>query len=121
VKLRSADHERAVVRVIFPVERVRQRSGEIGDALDRQAADTAPLGQRRRGGEAVRDTFEQMPITLGGLTGPEHRFDAANATYRALMGRADVILALVALPHSAGAPVSDAASGTTGNQDPDPR
>ncbi len=54
---------------------------EDGDAPGRRAGDSEP----------GLDVFEQVPIILGGLTGPEHRFDAANAAYRALMGRADVI------------------------------
>ncbi len=44
-------------------------------------------------GEAgvVRDAFEQLPILLAALDGPDHRLAAVNAAYRAFTGRSDVI------------------------------
>ena len=41
--------------------------------------------------ETVRETFEQLPVILGALSGPEYRFDAVNAAYRQFMGLQDVI------------------------------
>ena len=40
---------------------------------------------------AVWDTFEQIPLIMGGFTGVDHVFDATNAAYREWMGRANVI------------------------------
>jgi PAS domain S-box-containing protein len=47
----------------------------------------------RLGGDAdtVRDAFEQMPVVLLALAGPDHRIVATNAAYRAFTGRSDVI------------------------------
>lgn len=47
----------------------------------------------RRTGEldAVREAFEQFPIALGALEGPEHRVVAANHAYRTLFGRTDFV------------------------------
>jgi serine phosphatase RsbU (regulator of sigma subunit)/anti-sigma regulatory factor (Ser/Thr protein kinase)/anti-anti-sigma regulatory factor len=44
-------------------------------------------------GEAsvVRDVFEQLPVILLGMTGPDHRVVAMNAACRAFLGRSDVI------------------------------
>jgi serine phosphatase RsbU (regulator of sigma subunit)/anti-sigma regulatory factor (Ser/Thr protein kinase)/anti-anti-sigma regulatory factor len=44
-------------------------------------------------GEAwvVRDAFEQLPMILMGLAGPDHRVVAMNAACRAYVGRSDVI------------------------------
>jgi len=44
-------------------------------------------------GEAgvVRDAFEQLPILLAALDGPDHCLAAMNAAYRAFTGRSDVI------------------------------
>jgi serine phosphatase RsbU (regulator of sigma subunit)/anti-sigma regulatory factor (Ser/Thr protein kinase)/anti-anti-sigma regulatory factor len=44
-------------------------------------------------GEAgtVRDAFEQMPVVMVALAGPDHRIVAANAAYRAFTGRSGVI------------------------------
>ncbi len=44
-------------------------------------------------GEAgvVRDAFEQLPILLAALDGPDHRLAAVNAAHRAFTGRSDVI------------------------------
>jgi len=39
----------------------------------------------------VRDAFEQFPMVLMALDGPEHRLAAMNAAYRAFTGRSDVI------------------------------
>jgi serine phosphatase RsbU (regulator of sigma subunit)/anti-sigma regulatory factor (Ser/Thr protein kinase)/anti-anti-sigma regulatory factor len=41
--------------------------------------------------DAVRDAFEQMPVVLLALAGPDHRIVAANAAYRAFTGRSDAI------------------------------
>ncbi len=48
---------------------------------------------RRRVGDAdvVRGIFDEMPMLLVGFDGPEHTFVAANAAYRALLGRSDFI------------------------------
>jgi serine phosphatase RsbU (regulator of sigma subunit)/anti-sigma regulatory factor (Ser/Thr protein kinase)/anti-anti-sigma regulatory factor len=44
-------------------------------------------------GEAgvVRDAFEQLPILLAALDGPDHCLAAVNAAYRAFTGKSDVI------------------------------
>ena len=44
-------------------------------------------------GEAgvVRDAFEQLPIPLAALDGPDHCLAAMNAAYRAFTGGSDVI------------------------------
>ncbi len=44
-------------------------------------------------GEAsvVRDVFEQLPVILMGMAGPDHRVVAMNAACRAFLGRSDVI------------------------------
>jgi serine phosphatase RsbU (regulator of sigma subunit)/anti-sigma regulatory factor (Ser/Thr protein kinase) len=39
----------------------------------------------------VRDAFEQLPMVLVALAGPEHRLVAVNAAYRALTGRSDAM------------------------------
>ena len=56
---------------------------------------SAPHGDvpGRLGGDAdtVRDAFEQMPVVLLALAGPDHRIVATNAAYRAFTGRSDVI------------------------------
>jgi serine phosphatase RsbU (regulator of sigma subunit)/anti-sigma regulatory factor (Ser/Thr protein kinase)/anti-anti-sigma regulatory factor len=41
--------------------------------------------------DAVRDAFEQMPVVLLALAGPDHRIVAANAACRAFTGRPDPI------------------------------
>ena len=35
----------------------------------------------------VRDAFEQLPVVLLALDGPDHRLAAMNAAYRAFTGR----------------------------------
>ena len=40
---------------------------------------------------AVWDTFEQIPLIMGGFHGPDHVFDATNAAYREWMGHGSVI------------------------------
>ncbi len=40
---------------------------------------------------AVRDAFEQLPMSLMVLTGPDHRLVGTNAAYRALSGRSDMV------------------------------
>jgi PAS domain S-box-containing protein len=61
-----------------------------------------------RAGEAaiVRDIFEEMPIMLIGLEGPEHRVVAANAACRAFVGRTEV----------AGMTMREAVPGVAGQQ-----
>jgi hypothetical protein len=39
----------------------------------------------------VRDAFEQLPVVLMALDGPDHRLAAMNAAYRAVTGRSGVI------------------------------
>ena len=39
----------------------------------------------------VRDAFEQMPMVMTALAGPDHRVAAVNAAFRAFTGRDDVI------------------------------
>jgi serine phosphatase RsbU (regulator of sigma subunit)/anti-sigma regulatory factor (Ser/Thr protein kinase)/anti-anti-sigma regulatory factor len=48
---------------------------------------------RRLTGDAalVRDAFEQLPVPLMALDGPDHRLAAMNAAYRAFTGRSGVI------------------------------
>ena len=62
-------------------------------------------------GEAgvVRDAFEQLPILLAALDGPEHRLAGMNAAYRAFTGRPDVIGVAYrdAFPGPAGKPLHD--------------
>ena len=50
-----------------------------------------PSSTRTGDADRVWQTFEQLPIILGGFDGPSHVFDAANAAYRAFMGRAEPI------------------------------
>ncbi|MDQ2812602.1 MAG: SpoIIE family protein phosphatase [Actinomycetota bacterium] len=40
---------------------------------------------------AVRDAFDQMPVVLVALAGPDHRIVAMNAAYRSFTGRSGVI------------------------------
>jgi anti-sigma regulatory factor (Ser/Thr protein kinase)/anti-anti-sigma regulatory factor len=49
--------------------------------------------QRLLVGDAVvvRDAFEQLPVIVTALAGPDHRVVAVNAAYRAFTGRSDVI------------------------------
>ena len=69
------------------------------DAPGRLGGDDAPGrlgGDDARGGlggdaDTVRDAFEQMPVVLLALAGPDHRIVATNAAYRAFTGRSDVI------------------------------
>lgn len=46
--------------------------------------------QTRRSGAAA-DAYEHVPVALVRVTGPEHRYAAANAAYRALVGRGDLL------------------------------
>ncbi|MGY1620893.1 SpoIIE family protein phosphatase [Geodermatophilus sp. SYSU D00965] len=52
-------------------------AGGEEEALRRQVGDA----------EAVRAAFEEMPLLLVSMDGPEHTFAAANAVYRAFVGR----------------------------------
>ena len=54
------------------------------------AHDDEKLGQVT-GDAVVRDAFEQLPMPLLALDGPDHRLVAANAAYRSFTGRSDVI------------------------------
>jgi serine phosphatase RsbU (regulator of sigma subunit)/anti-sigma regulatory factor (Ser/Thr protein kinase)/anti-anti-sigma regulatory factor len=54
----------------------------------------------------VRDAFEQLPMILMVLTGPDHRLVSTNAAYRAFNGRSDVI----------GVPYAEAFPGTEGQR-----
>lgn len=49
--------------------------------------------QRREVGEAgeVRAVFDDLPVLLLGLEGPQHRIVAANAAYRDLVGRTELV------------------------------
>ena len=62
-------------------------------------------------GEAgvVRDAFEQLPMLLAVLDGPDHRLVAMNAAYRAFTGRRDVLGVPYrdAFPGLAGQPLHD--------------
>ena len=55
--------------------------GDGDDALRRQVGDA----------RVVRAVFDEMPYLLVGLDGPDHTFVAANAAYRALVGRSEFI------------------------------
>ena len=55
------------------------------------AHDDDMLGRMVGKAGVVRDAFEQLPILLAALDGPDHRLAAVNAAYRALTGRSDVI------------------------------
>ena len=48
-------------------------------------------GSRAGNAETVRGLFEEMPIMLAGLEGPEHTVVGMNAAYRAASGRADAV------------------------------
>ncbi|WP_436532358.1 SpoIIE family protein phosphatase [Actinoplanes sp. HUAS TT8] len=41
--------------------------------------------------DAVREVFDAAPVILCGLAGPDHRVIAANAAYRATLGRSDFL------------------------------
>ena len=49
------------------------------------------LGQLTGDAAVVRDAFEQLPVVLMALDGPDHRLAAMNAAYRAFTGRSGVI------------------------------
>ena len=55
-------------------------------------------------GGPVVDAFENAPVALMRVAGPEHRYMAANAAYRSLLGRGDLIgrTPLEVLPEFAG-------------------
>jgi serine phosphatase RsbU (regulator of sigma subunit)/anti-sigma regulatory factor (Ser/Thr protein kinase)/anti-anti-sigma regulatory factor len=69
------------------------------DTLDRMAGEAG----------VVRDAFEQLPILLAALDGPDHRLAAMNAAYRAFTGRPDVMGVPYrdAFPGPAGQPLHD--------------
>jgi anti-anti-sigma factor len=49
------------------------------------------LGRLVGDAAVVRDAFEQLPMLLAALDGPEHRLAATNAAYRALTGRSGLM------------------------------
>jgi anti-anti-sigma factor len=51
------------------------------------AHDDDKLGQLTGDAAVVRDAFEQLPMVLMALDGPDHRLAATNAAYRAFTGR----------------------------------
>ena len=55
------------------------------------AHDDDMLGRMVGEAGVVRDAFEQLPILLAALDGPDHRLTAMNAAYRAFTGRSDVL------------------------------
>ena len=55
------------------------------------AHDDDKLGQLTGDAAVVRDAFEQLPMVLMALDGPDHRLAAMNAAYRAFTGRSGVI------------------------------
>jgi serine phosphatase RsbU (regulator of sigma subunit)/anti-sigma regulatory factor (Ser/Thr protein kinase)/anti-anti-sigma regulatory factor len=59
--------------------------------LPGSAHDDDMLGRMVGEAGVVRDAFEQLPILLAALDGPDHRLAAVNAAYRARTGRSDVI------------------------------
>jgi serine phosphatase RsbU (regulator of sigma subunit)/anti-sigma regulatory factor (Ser/Thr protein kinase)/anti-anti-sigma regulatory factor len=58
---------------------------------DRLGHPVDSLGQLVGDAGAVRDAFEQMPVVMVALAGPDHRIVAANAAYRSFTGRSGVI------------------------------
>jgi anti-anti-sigma factor len=61
--------------------------GDQAPQLDVTARDAVDVGS----GESTRDVFDSMPIILVGLVGPDHRCIAANAAYRGVSGRAQLV------------------------------
>ena len=55
------------------------------------AHDDDMLGRLVGDASVVRDAFEQLPMVLMAVDGPDHRLAATNAAYRALTGRSEVI------------------------------
>lgn len=55
------------------------------------AHDDNMLGRLVGDATVVRDVFEQLPMVLMALDGPEHRLAATNAAYRAFTGRSGLI------------------------------
>jgi anti-anti-sigma factor len=53
------------------------------------AHDDDTLGRLVGDAAVVRDAFEQLPVVLVALDGPDHRLTATNAAYRALTGRTE--------------------------------
>lgn len=69
-------------------------------------SDIGEGAQRAGDAVAVREAFENMPLALVAMDGPEHTFVAANAAYRAIVGREDII----------GKPARDVAPEVAGQQ-----
>ncbi len=65
--------------------------GLLTMAFERPAHDDAALTRLVGDAGVVRDAFEQMPVVMAALDGPDHRVAAINAAYRAFTGRDDVI------------------------------
>jgi serine phosphatase RsbU (regulator of sigma subunit)/anti-sigma regulatory factor (Ser/Thr protein kinase)/anti-anti-sigma regulatory factor len=68
------------------------------------AHDDETVGRLVGDAAVVRDAFEQLPVALAALDGPDHRLAATNAAYRALTGRSGSIGVAVrdAFPELAG-------------------
>jgi PAS domain S-box-containing protein len=68
------------------------------------AGEGGDRAQRAGNPAVVRDVFEEMPLMLVALEGPEHRFIAANAAYREFVGQQELTGMPVreALPTAAG-------------------
>jgi anti-sigma regulatory factor (Ser/Thr protein kinase)/anti-anti-sigma regulatory factor len=58
---------------------------------DTLGRDDDTLGRLVGDANVVRDAFEQLPMVLMALDGPDHRLAAMNAAYRAFAGRSDII------------------------------
>jgi anti-sigma regulatory factor (Ser/Thr protein kinase)/anti-anti-sigma regulatory factor len=58
---------------------------------DRPGRPADRLGQLVGDAAAVRDAFEQMPVVMMALEGPDHHIVATNAAYRSFSGRSGVI------------------------------
>jgi serine phosphatase RsbU (regulator of sigma subunit)/anti-sigma regulatory factor (Ser/Thr protein kinase)/anti-anti-sigma regulatory factor len=73
------------------------------------AHDDGMLGRMVGEAGVVRDAFEQLPILLAALDGPDHRLAAMNAAYRSFTGRPDVLGVPYrdAFPGLAGQPLHD--------------
>ena len=73
------------------------------------AHDDDTLGRMVGEAGVVRDAFEQLPILLAALDGPDHRLAAMNAAYRSFTGRPDVLGVPYrdAFPGLAGQPLHD--------------
>ena len=74
------------------------------------------LGQLVGDADAVRDAFEQMPVVLVALSGPDHRIVATNAAYRAFTGGPDGVIGMSyreAFPEIGGSSSTSCSTGCT--------